>query len=106
MKYGEKAKLCCMNADILIMYIITNGVYIDFVKDVGTRFHTSNYELEIRLPGGKLKNIIESVKDEWGVEIMIVFAALRPKTYIYSIANGGENKKSKMQKNKSGQMKS
>ena len=53
-----------MNADILIMYIITNGVYIDFVKDVGTRFDTSNYELEIRLPGGKLRNIIESVKDK------------------------------------------
>ena len=52
MKYGEKAKLCYMNADILIMYIITNGVYIDFVKDVGTRFDTSNYELE------KLKKII------------------------------------------------
>ena len=46
------------------------------------------------------------MKDEWGVEIMTVFVALRPKTYIYSIGNGGENKKNKMQKNKSGQMKS
>ena len=53
-----------MNADISIMYIITNGVYIDFVKDAGTRFDTLNYELEIPLPGGKLRNIIESVKDE------------------------------------------
>ena len=84
-KYREKAKLCCMNADISIMYIITNGVYIDFVKDAGTRFDTLNYELEIPLPGGKLRNIIESVKDEWGVEIMTVFVALRPKNiYLFN----------------------
>ena len=59
MKYGEKAKSCCMNADISIMYIITNGVYTDFAKDAGTRFDTLNYELEIPLPGGKHNRISE-----------------------------------------------
>ena len=48
-----------MNVDISIMYIITNGVYIDFVKDAGTRFDTLNYELEIPLPGGKHNRISE-----------------------------------------------
>ena len=54
-KYGEKAKLCYMDIDSLIVYIKTEGIYADIAKNVETRFGTSNYELERPLPNSKKK---------------------------------------------------
>ena len=45
-KYGEKAKLCCMDTDSFIVYIKTDGIYKDILESVETRFDTSNYELD------------------------------------------------------------
>ena len=57
------------------------------------RFDTSNYKLNRPLPRGKNKKVIRLMKDELSRKIMSEFAALRPKTYSYSIDGGDENKK-------------
>ena len=41
-KNGEKAKLCYMDTDSLIVYKKNKIHYIDIMKDVETRFDTSN----------------------------------------------------------------
>ena len=38
LKYGEKAKLCYMDTDSLIVYIKTDDIYKDIAEDVETRF--------------------------------------------------------------------
>ena len=42
-KYGEKAKLYYMDTDRFIVYIKTEDISSDIVRDVETRFDTSNY---------------------------------------------------------------
>ena len=78
-KYGEKAKLCYMNTDSLIVYIKTGDIYADIAKDAETRFDTSSYVLDRPLPKGKNKNVIGLMKDELGGKIMKKFVALREK---------------------------
>ena len=58
-KWGEKAKLCDMGTDSFTVYIKTEGIYIDVVKDVETRFDTSNYKLDRPLPKGKNYNVLD-----------------------------------------------
>ena len=84
-KYGEKAKLCYMdNANIK-----TEDIYSDIAKDVETRFHTSNYQLQDHL---KKKKVIGLMKDELSGKIMTGFAALSVKMYIYLANDNGERK--------------
>ena len=47
-----------MGTDSFTVYIKTEGIYIDVVKDVETRFDTSNYELDRPLPKGKNYNVL------------------------------------------------
>ena len=49
-KYGEKAKLCYMDTDSLIVYIKIDDIYKNIAEDVETRFDASNYELNRSLP--------------------------------------------------------
>ena len=56
--YGEKAKLCYTDTDSFIVYIKTDYIYKDIAEDIGTRFDTSNCELDIPLPKGKNKKNI------------------------------------------------
>ena len=44
-KYSEKAKLCYMDTDRLIVYIKTDDLDKDIAEDVESRFDTSIYEL-------------------------------------------------------------
>ena len=37
-KYGKKVKLCYMDTDSFILYIIPDDIYEDISKNVGTRF--------------------------------------------------------------------
>ena len=48
-----------MGTDSFTVYIKTEGIYIDVVKDVETRFDTSNYELDRPLPKGKNYNVLD-----------------------------------------------
>ena len=63
-RYKENTKLCYMDTDSFIVHIKTEDIYTDIVKDVETRFDTSNYELDRSLPKIKNKKVIGLMKDE------------------------------------------
>ena len=50
--------------------------YVDIVKLVDARFHTSNYELERPLPRRENKKVIKLIKDELSGKIMTDSVAL------------------------------
>ena len=52
-KYGEKAKLCSMDAESFIVYIKTDDIHKDIGQDVETRIDTSDYKWDRALPKGK-----------------------------------------------------
>ena len=52
-KYGKKAKLCYMDTDSFIVYIKTEDIYADIIKEFETVFHTLNYKFDKPLPKGK-----------------------------------------------------
>ena len=57
-----------MDTDSFIFYIKTEDIYIYIARDVETRFHTSNYELDRPLHKGNNKKVIGLMKDELGGE--------------------------------------
>ena len=63
-EYCGRAKLCYMDTDSFIVYIKTNGCYLDVTKDVETKFGTSNCELKRSLPRRKSESIVGLMKDE------------------------------------------
>ena len=77
-KYGEKATLCYMVADSLIVYIKTENIYVNISKDVKIRFDTSNYEIERSLRKGKNKKETGLRRNELGGKIIKEFVVLRP----------------------------
>ena len=87
-----------MDTDSFIVYKKTEDIYSDTSKDVETRFHTSNYELDRPLPKRNNKKVIGLMKDQLGRKLMAEFAALRPKTYSYLTDDSDENKKQKARK--------
>ena len=68
-KIWRKSKLYYTDTESFIVYIKTEGVYVDITKDFQTRFDTSNYELDRPIPKGK-KIVIELMKDELGGKLM------------------------------------
>ena len=52
------------------VYIETEDIYADIVKDVETRFGSSNYVLERPPPKGKNKKVIGLMKDHLDWKIM------------------------------------
>ena len=44
-KYREKAKLCYINTNNIIVYINGEDIYLDIARHVETKFDTWNYEL-------------------------------------------------------------
>ena len=94
-KYQDNAKLCYMDTDSFIINIKTEDFYEDIADDVKKRFDTSNYEVNIPLPTGKNKKVIELMMDELGGKIMTEFDGLRPETYSYLIDDGNSDKKAK-----------
>ena len=92
-KYSDNAKLCYMDTDSFIMHIKTEDFYKDNADE--KRVDTSNYECVRPLHKGKNKKVIGLMKDELGGKIMTEFVALRPKTYLYIMDDGGSDKKAK-----------
>ena len=86
-KYGDIAKLCYMDTDSFVIYIITEDFYEDIANDIETWFDTSNYDGNDKrpLPIGKNKKVIGLFKDELVGKITEEFCALRAKTYSYLI---------------------
>ena len=68
-KIWRKSKLYYTDTESFIVYIKTEGIYVDITKDFQTRFDTSNYELDRPIPKGK-KIVIELMKDELGGKLM------------------------------------
>ena len=68
-KIWRKSKLYYTDTESFIIYIKTEGIYVDITKDFQTRFDTSNYELDRPIPKGK-KIVIELMKDELGGKLM------------------------------------
>ena len=100
-KYGDNVKLCYMNTDSFKIYIQTEDSYKDIVDDMESKFDTSNYEVDRRLPTGKNKKVIGLMKDELGGKIIKEFVALRPKNlFILNIEEDKIVKKIKSKRNK------
>ena len=94
-KCGDNVKLCYMDTDSFIFHVETEDFYEDIANDVEKRFDTSNHKVDRPLPTGKNKNVIGSMKDELGGEIMAELVALRPKTYSYLKDDGDNDEKTK-----------
>ena len=47
-----------------MVYMKTEGIYVDITKDVETRFYIANYKLEKAFSKGKSKIVTRSMKDE------------------------------------------
>ena len=94
----ENAKLCYMDADSFIIHVKTDDIYKDIVEDVGTRFDTSNFEIDRPLPKEKNKKALGLIEDEWGGQIMKQFVGLA-KPYSYLKDDNDENKNAKGTKN-------
>ena len=69
-----------MNTDSFKLYIKTEDSYEDIAKDVATRIDTSKYDFEKRLPKVINKRSSGLMKDELDGNVMIKFAASKPKT--------------------------
>ena len=78
-KYADSVKLCCMDTD---SFIISMEILPMMLK---------NYEVNRPLPKVKNKKVPGLMKDELGGKIMTEFAALRPKTYSYSMEDDGKH---------------
>ena len=72
-----------IDTDSFIAHVKIDYIYKDIGEDVETRFDTSNYKRDRRLPIAKNGKAIGLIKDELGRQIMEKFVGLRPKTYSY-----------------------
>ena len=57
-----------------------DDIYKDIAEDTETRFGTSNFEINKKLPKGKNKKVIGLIKNELGGQIIEEFVGLRAKT--------------------------
>ena len=70
LRYGEKVRLCNVDADSFIFSVRTDTIYNDTAENVKTRFDTSNYESDTPLPEGRNIKVIGLMKDELERKIM------------------------------------
>ena len=94
-KNEDKARLCYMDTDSVVVNIKTKDFYKDIAEDVKERFDTSNYIYDRPLPTGVNKKVIGLMKDELGGDIITEFVALKPKGYSYITNDFIEMKKAK-----------
>ena len=64
--YGEKVKLCYKDTHCFIIHINTEDIYSYILKNVETRFGTSNYELVIPLSKEKGKEMNDVILEKNG----------------------------------------
>ena len=96
-KYQDRAKLCYMDTDSLIIHIKTDNFYKEIANDVEKQFDTSNYDDNDKrpLPVGKNKKVIGLFEHELGGKIIKEFVVLREKTYSYLTDDDSEDEKAK-----------
>ena len=76
-------------------YIKIDVIYKGIAEDLGTKFDTSNYELDRPLPKGKNIKVIGLMEDELSRKIVTKFVGLRVKIDTSFIDYGSENKRAK-----------
>ena len=86
-KYDEKANLCYMDTDSLIVYTKIGDIYKDIAEDV-----------DRPLPKEENKKVTGLMKDELDGNIMTKFVVLKAKSYSYLIDDGSKDKKEKDRK--------
>ena len=84
-----------MDTYSFIVYVNIDDIYKDIAEDFEIRFDTSNYELDIPLPKGKNRKLIELMNKELGEKVIKEFFRLRAKTSSYLIDDSREHKKAK-----------
>ena len=96
-KYQDRAKLCYMDTDSLIIHIKIDNFYKEIANDVEKQFDTSNYDDNDKrpLPVGKNKKVIGLFEHELGGKIIKEFVVLREKTYSYLTDDDSEDEKAK-----------
>ena len=96
-KYQDRAKLCYMDTDSLIIHIKIDNFYKEIANDVEKQFDTSNYDDNDKrpLPVGKNKKVIGLFEHELGGKIIKEFVVPREKTYSYLTDDDSEDEKAK-----------
>ena len=96
-RYEDRAKLCYMDTDSLVIHIETDDFSKGIADDDEKWLDTSNYNEDGKrlLPIGKNKKIPDLFKDELNGNIMKEFFSNRAETYTYSIDDDTEHKKAK-----------
>ena len=96
-KYNDKAKLCYMNTDSVVLNIFTEYFFEDINNDVERWLDTSNYYKNDKRPLqiGVNNKVLGMFKDELDGKIMKEFCALRTKTCTYLMEGNSEMKKAK-----------
>ena len=97
-KYTHKhAKLLFTDTDSLMYEITTDDFYKDILKDVKTKFDTSDYppNHESGILTGANKKVIGMFKDEVAGRQITHFVGLRPKLYSFKVEDEKANKKCK-----------
>ena len=99
-KYEDRAKLCYLDTDNLIIRIIIQDFFVHISDDVTKWFDTCNYDENDKrpLPIGKNKKVIGLFKHELRGKIMKEFCALRANTCSYLMDDDSEVKKAKATK--------
>ena len=94
LKYQDRAKLCYMDTESVIINIKTEYFYEDIAINVEKQFDISNYDIDDKrpLPIGKKQEKRKYMKE---------FAGFRAKTYSYLMDDNNEKKKLKEQRNAS-----
>ena len=62
-KYGKKAKFCYMETKSFIVHVKKEDIYKGIAEDVGTKFYTSNYEIDRPLSMEKNEKVINWVNE-------------------------------------------
>ena len=96
-KYGDNARLCCMDTHSFIIYIQTEYLYKDIANDVNKWFDASGYDKNHNRPleMGINKKVPGMFKDELERKIMTEFVAHRARAYAFRTEKGIEQKKAK-----------
>ena len=96
-KYDNKAELLFTDTDSLMYQIQTKDFYKDILKDVESKFDTSDYPQShpSGIPTGLNKKVIGMFKDEVAGKQISHFIGLRPKLYSFKIEEDKSVKKCK-----------
>ena len=96
-KYNNKSELLFTDTDSLMYQIKTKDFYKDILKDVESKFDTSDYPQShpSGIPTGLNKKVIGMFKDEVAGKQISHFIGLRPKLYSFKIEEDKSVKKCK-----------